>query len=140
MSNRLSVGKCGKCDDLSPTVIINEFSVGKEEPSQPRPPPRRQARPRWQSPVAANLHLAASRPPETVPPEIWLGPEKARSMASESDVEVTVNENQQPQPKIQIYPTSTGEISSFWREKYERDAKKYRDIFYKRHQDKVSCF
>ncbi|KAL2487077.1 putative transposase [Abeliophyllum distichum] len=35
-------------------------------------------------------------------------------MASdESDVEVTVNENQQPQPKIQIYPTSTGEISSF---------------------------
>ncbi|KAL2557833.1 Protein kinase domain-containing protein [Forsythia ovata] len=65
---------------------------------------------------------------------------RQRSMASESDVEVTVNENQQPQPKIQIYPTSTGEISSFWREKYERDAKKYRDIFYKRHQDKVSCF
>ncbi|KAJ8448814.1 hypothetical protein Cgig2_011435 [Carnegiea gigantea] len=37
--------------------------------------------------------------------------------------------------KIQIYPTTTG-VSSFWREKYERDAKKYWDIFYKRHQDK----
>ncbi|WMV42296.1 hypothetical protein MTR67_035681 [Solanum verrucosum] len=38
--------------------------------------------------------------------------------------------------KIQIYPTSTGEISPFWRDKYEKDAKKYWDIFYKRHQDK----
>lgn len=37
--------------------------------------------------------------------------------------------------KIQIYPTTTG-VSPFWREKYERDAKKYWDIFYKRHQDK----
>ncbi|MCD9646441.1 hypothetical protein HAX54_036263 [Datura stramonium] len=43
---------------------------------------------------------------------------------------------QPPEQKIQIYPTSTGEISPFWREKYERDAKKYWDIFYKRHQDK----
>lgn len=43
---------------------------------------------------------------------------------------------QPPAQKIQIYPTSTGEISPFWREKYERDAKKYWDIFYKRHQDK----
>ncbi|VFQ97737.1 unnamed protein product [Cuscuta campestris] len=41
-----------------------------------------------------------------------------------------------PPPKIQIYPTSTGVISSFWKEKYERDAKKYWEIFYKRHQDK----
>ncbi|XP_022892751.1 uncharacterized protein LOC111407483 isoform X3 [Olea europaea var. sylvestris] len=57
-------------------------------------------------------------------------------MAAESDVGATVSENQQPQQKIQLYPTSTGEISSFWREKYERDANKYWDIFYKRHQDK----
>lgn len=41
----------------------------------------------------------------------------------------------QPATKIQIYPTNTG-VSPFWREKYERDAKKYWDIFYKRHQDK----
>lgn len=40
------------------------------------------------------------------------------------------------QAKIQIYPASNGEISPFWRDKYERDAKKYWDIFYKRHQDK----
>lgn len=38
-----------------------------------------------------------------------------RSMAAESDVGATVSENQQPQQKIQLYPTSTGEISSFWR-------------------------
>jgi hypothetical protein len=39
--------------------------------------------------------------------------------------------------KIQIFPTSTNSISPFWREKYEREAKKYWDIFYKRHQDRV---
>lgn len=38
--------------------------------------------------------------------------------------------------KIQIFPTSTNSISPFWREKYEREAKKYWDIFYKRHQDR----
>ncbi|KAL3500802.1 hypothetical protein ACH5RR_039895 [Cinchona calisaya] len=42
----------------------------------------------------------------------------------------------QQKPQIQIYGSSNGEISPFWREKYERDAKKYWDIFYKRHQDK----
>ncbi|KAL3330228.1 hypothetical protein AABB24_034202 [Solanum stoloniferum] len=48
-----------------------------------------------------------------------------------------MEETKQPaSQKIKIYPTSTGEISPFWRDKYEKDAKKYWDIFYKRHQDK----
>ncbi|KAJ4839922.1 hypothetical protein Tsubulata_040987 [Turnera subulata] len=38
--------------------------------------------------------------------------------------------------KLQIYSTSNSGVSPFWREKYEKDAKKYWDIFYKRHQDK----
>ncbi|KAL8235186.1 hypothetical protein R6Q59_021286 [Mikania micrantha] len=38
--------------------------------------------------------------------------------------------------KIQIYSTPTNEVTPFWKEKYERDAKKYWDIFYKRHQDR----
>ncbi|XAR69940.1 tRNA(Thr) (cytosine(32)-N(3))-methyltransferase [Bertholletia excelsa] len=42
---------------------------------------------------------------------------------------------QQPPTKLQIYPTSN-EISTFWKDKYERDAKKYWDVFYKRHQDR----
>ena len=81
-------------------------------------------------------------------------------MASKS----TESAEQQPTTKIQIYPTANSGISSFWKgffqstffaisinfasffrskfglfaDKYERDAKKYWDIFYKRHQDKVS--
>ncbi|XP_052169828.1 uncharacterized protein LOC127814292 isoform X2 [Diospyros lotus] len=47
-----------------------------------------------------------------------------------------MEEHHRPLPKVQIYPTSSNEISTFWREKYERDAKKYWDIFYKRHQDR----
>ncbi|KAK1417010.1 hypothetical protein QVD17_26132 [Tagetes erecta] len=39
-------------------------------------------------------------------------------------------------PKIQIYSTAYNEVTPFWKEKYERDAKKYWDIFYKRHQDR----
>ncbi|PIA42946.1 hypothetical protein AQUCO_02000416v1 [Aquilegia coerulea] len=38
--------------------------------------------------------------------------------------------------RIQIYPTSNTGISPFWKEKYEREAKKYWDIFYKKHQDR----
>ncbi|XP_030552539.1 uncharacterized protein LOC115756772 [Rhodamnia argentea] len=45
-------------------------------------------------------------------------------------------EQQEPNPKIQIYPTSAAGVSPFWRDKYEREAKKYWDVFYKRHQDK----
>ncbi|XP_043722454.1 uncharacterized protein LOC122669689 [Telopea speciosissima] len=43
---------------------------------------------------------------------------------------------QQQSAKVQIYPTSSTGVSPFWREKYERDAKKYWDVFYKRHQDR----
>lgn len=38
--------------------------------------------------------------------------------------------------KLQIYPTSKAGVSPFWRDKYERDAKKYWDIFYKHHGDR----
>ncbi|KAG8375693.1 hypothetical protein BUALT_Bualt10G0127100 [Buddleja alternifolia] len=58
-------------------------------------------------------------------------------MASTSDTQVSVQENKESQqPKIQIYSPSNDEVSAFWREKYEKDAKKYWDIFYKRHQDR----
>ncbi|KAL6534021.1 hypothetical protein OROHE_013854 [Orobanche hederae] len=55
-------------------------------------------------------------------------------MASKPDTQVSLHENQQP--KIQIYSPSNDEVSAFWREKYEKDAKKYWDIFYKHHQDR----
>ncbi|KAE8649910.1 uncharacterized protein LOC101211005 isoform X2 [Cucumis sativus] len=45
-------------------------------------------------------------------------------------------EQQPAAQKIQIYPTSSTGVSPFWREKYEKDAKKYWDIFYKKHQDR----
>ncbi|XP_019085143.1 PREDICTED: uncharacterized methyltransferase C3H7.11-like isoform X2 [Camelina sativa] len=38
--------------------------------------------------------------------------------------------------KLQIYPTANSGVTPFWREKYERDAKKYWDIFYKHHGDR----
>ncbi|XP_042454221.1 uncharacterized protein LOC122038506 isoform X3 [Zingiber officinale] len=43
--------------------------------------------------------------------------------------------------KIQIYSTSLSsssarQVTPFWKEKYEKDAKKYWDLFYKRHQDR----
>ncbi|XP_020094684.1 uncharacterized protein LOC109714456 isoform X1 [Ananas comosus] len=41
---------------------------------------------------------------------------------------------------IQIYPSPTSSsarlVTAFWREKYERDAKRYWDVFYRRHQDR----
>lgn len=43
---------------------------------------------------------------------------------------------QQQSPRIQIYPTYSDCVSPFWKDKYERDAKRYWDIFYRRHQDK----
>ncbi|XWS17618.1 hypothetical protein CRYUN_Cryun33cG0082500 [Craigia yunnanensis] len=45
-------------------------------------------------------------------------------------------EQQQPAQRIQIYPPITTGVSPFWRDKYERDAKKYWDQFYRQHQDK----
>ncbi|KAF3964720.1 hypothetical protein CMV_011014 [Castanea mollissima] len=58
-------------------------------------------------------------------------------MASDAQEEGKEQEQQQQAPqRIQIFPTPTNAISPFWREKYEREAKKYWDIFYKRHQDR----
>ncbi|CAI9093728.1 OLC1v1029280C1 [Oldenlandia corymbosa var. corymbosa] len=54
----------------------------------------------------------------------------------DSDSKAVLEAQKLPQPQLQIYSNSNGEISPFWREKYEREAKKYWDIFYKRHQDK----
>ncbi|KAH7855960.1 hypothetical protein Vadar_031018 [Vaccinium darrowii] len=45
-------------------------------------------------------------------------------------------EQAKPLPQLQIYPTLSDGISPFWREKYERDARKYWDVFYKRHNDR----
>ncbi|XWS26435.1 hypothetical protein CRYUN_Cryun26dG0032200 [Craigia yunnanensis] len=45
-------------------------------------------------------------------------------------------EEQQPAQRIQIYPPIATGVSPFWRDKYERDAKKYWDQFYRRHQDR----
>ncbi|CAN6833049.1 unnamed protein product [Brassica oleracea] len=45
-------------------------------------------------------------------------------------------ETVEEQQKLQIYPTSKAGVSPFWRDKYERDAKKYWDIFYKHHGDR----
>ncbi|KAL5786393.1 hypothetical protein ACOSQ2_008785 [Xanthoceras sorbifolium] len=59
-------------------------------------------------------------------------------MAS-SNAPEPVNQQQQQEEaanKIQIYSTSNNGVSPFWRDKYEKDAKKYWDVFYKRHQDK----
>ncbi|MCO5588797.1 hypothetical protein L7F22_042756 [Adiantum nelumboides] len=36
----------------------------------------------------------------------------------------------------QIYPPPTNLVSEFWREKYEKDAKKYWELFYKRNSNK----
>ncbi|XP_065849720.1 uncharacterized protein [Euphorbia lathyris] len=52
-----------------------------------------------------------------------------------SDPQETSEKQQTPQ-KLQIYSTSKAGVTPFWREKYERDAKKYWDIFYKRHEDR----
>ncbi|CAJ1972912.1 unnamed protein product [Sphenostylis stenocarpa] len=38
--------------------------------------------------------------------------------------------------RLQIYPNTNSGVSPFWREKYEKDAKRYWDVFYKRHKDK----
>ncbi|KAG4141614.1 hypothetical protein ERO13_D06G085100v2 [Gossypium hirsutum] len=53
----------------------------------------------------------------------------------ESNTENNVKQ-QQPAQRIQIYPPTTTGVSPFWIAKYERDAKKYWDQFYRRHQDK----
>ncbi|KAL5783470.1 hypothetical protein ACOSP7_008499 [Xanthoceras sorbifolium] len=61
------------------------------------------------------------------------------SKMASSNAPEPVNQQQQEEEaanKIQIYSTSNNGVSPFWRDKYEKDAKKYWDVFYKRHQDK----
>uniref|UniRef100_A0A162B9R4 Uncharacterized protein n=1 Tax=Daucus carota subsp. sativus TaxID=79200 RepID=A0A162B9R4_DAUCS len=53
-----------------------------------------------------------------------------------SDTQGSVELKQEPPQRIQIYPTPSNEVPPFWRLKYEREAKKYWDNFYKRHQDR----
>ncbi|XP_031372967.1 uncharacterized protein LOC116188010 isoform X2 [Punica granatum] len=53
-----------------------------------------------------------------------------------SDAQRQHEQQQEPNPTMQIYSTTSNMVSPFWREKYEREAKKYWDIFFKRHQDK----
>ncbi|CAH8341928.1 unnamed protein product [Eruca vesicaria subsp. sativa] len=48
----------------------------------------------------------------------------------------TIEEQENLIEKLQIYPTSKAGVSPFWRDKYEKDAKKYWDIFYKHHGDR----
>ncbi|KAK1274776.1 hypothetical protein QJS04_geneDACA000803 [Acorus gramineus] len=38
--------------------------------------------------------------------------------------------------KMQIYSSTPTKVTPYWKDKYERDAKRYWDIFYKKHQDK----
>ncbi|KAF5726147.1 hypothetical protein HS088_TW23G00888 [Tripterygium wilfordii] len=52
-----------------------------------------------------------------------------------SDARDSADQHPQPQ-KIQIYPTLTAGVSPFWRDKYERDAMKYWDRFYRQHEDR----
>ncbi|KAL1204362.1 putative protein arginine N-methyltransferase 3 [Cardamine amara subsp. amara] len=47
-----------------------------------------------------------------------------------------VEEQQKPIEKLQIYPTANSGVSPFWREKYDKDAKKYWDRFYRHHGDR----
>lgn len=46
------------------------------------------------------------------------------------------NDHVEEPQSFQIYPPKTDLISDFWRDKYENDAKKYWDVFYKRNTDK----
>ncbi|KAF7817368.1 S-adenosyl-L-methionine-dependent methyltransferase [Senna tora] len=45
-------------------------------------------------------------------------------------------QQQTPAQRLQIYSATNTGVSPFWREKYEREAKRYWDVFYKRHQDR----
>ncbi|KAL2317935.1 hypothetical protein Fmac_031811 [Flemingia macrophylla] len=38
--------------------------------------------------------------------------------------------------RLQIYPNTNSGVTPFWKEKYEREAKRYWDVFYKRHKDR----
>uniref|UniRef100_A0A0E0CV26 Methyltransferase type 12 domain-containing protein n=1 Tax=Oryza meridionalis TaxID=40149 RepID=A0A0E0CV26_9ORYZ len=50
---------------------------------------------------------------------------------------MAAGEQQPQQQQISASSTSSGRlVTPFWKEKYERDARRYWDIFYKRHEDK----
>ncbi|KAK8505259.1 hypothetical protein V6N12_067229 [Hibiscus sabdariffa] len=87
-----------------------------------------------------SLSLISPLPP-VVSRELNTGRLKFSSFSSkadpimDSDMQNSVKQ-QQPAQRIQIYPPITTGVSPFWIAKYERDAKKYWDQFYRRHQDK----
>ncbi|XP_061349617.1 uncharacterized protein LOC133294874 isoform X1 [Gastrolobium bilobum] len=64
-----------------------------------------------------------------------LNPKIGRAMASG-----TQDSGEQKLPpqtqRLQIYSNTNTGVSPFWREKYEREAKRYWDVFYKRHKDR----
>ncbi|BAS82238.1 Os03g0143000 [Oryza sativa Japonica Group] len=52
---------------------------------------------------------------------------------------MAAGEQQPQQQQISASSTSSGRlVTPFWKEKYERDARRYWDIFYKRHEDRVA--
>ncbi|CAL0322687.1 unnamed protein product [Lupinus luteus] len=57
-------------------------------------------------------------------------------MASESTRDSGAPQIQSQTQRLQIYPTTNNGVSPFWKEKYEREAKKYWDVFYKHHKGK----
>ncbi|KAF9616980.1 hypothetical protein IFM89_033050 [Coptis chinensis] len=57
-------------------------------------------------------------------------------MESTCEESTQIQQQQQQVPKIQIYPPPNSGVSPFWKEKYDREANKYWDKFYKKHQDK----
>ncbi|KAE9586242.1 putative tRNA(Thr) (cytosine(32)-N(3))-methyltransferase [Lupinus albus] len=68
----------------------------------------------------------------TTPLCISITPKACRAMALGG----THNSRAPQTQRLQIYPTPNNGVSPFWREKYEREAQRYWDVFYKRHKDK----
>ncbi|XP_047176067.1 mRNA N(3)-methylcytidine methyltransferase METTL8-like isoform X1 [Vigna umbellata] len=63
---------------------------------------------------------------------------KANSKPHKVGIAMASGEQKSPPQtqKLQIYPNTNSGVSPFWREKYEREAKRYWDVFYKRHKDR----
>ncbi|MED6133889.1 hypothetical protein PIB30_032461 [Stylosanthes scabra] len=59
-----------------------------------------------------------------------------KAMASSPTQDFMDQQKPQQTQKLQIYSNSNNGVTPFWREKYEREAKRYWDVFYKRHKDK----
>ncbi|CAN1120892.1 tRNA N(3)-methylcytidine methyltransferase METTL6 [Linum perenne] len=88
---------------------------------------------RWLRPNPKPLSAAAAAAPAFSNFTSQRRMKAAPAMASNSP---DTTEQQKPSPKLQIYPTSATGVTPFWREKYERNAMKYWDVFYKRHEDR----